>query len=79
MPTKQRMPSRKYYLSSQHELKLNYYEKYYRGSCETTFKKQFANHKESFDNEQYKNETELSKEVWNLKVGLSRSRKFLSN
>ena len=47
--------------------KLNYEEKYYKGSCETTFKKQFANHKKSFNNDQYKNETEVSKEVWNLR------------
>ena len=47
--------------------KFNYDEKYYEGSCETTFKKRFANHKKSFNNEQWKNETELSKEVWNLR------------
>ena len=29
--------------------------------------KRFANRKKSFNNDQYKNETELSKEVWNLK------------
>ena len=42
-------------------------EKYDKGSCETTFKKWFTNHKKSFENKQYKNETELSNEVWNLK------------
>ena len=47
--------------------RLNYDEKYYNGSCETTFKIRFANKKNPFKNEQYKNETELSKEVWNLK------------
>ena len=47
--------------------KLNYDEKYHKGSCETTFKRQFANHKISFNSDQYKNETEVSKEVWNLK------------
>ena len=67
MPTKRRMPSRKHYLSSQYELRLNYDEKYYKGSCKTTFKKRFANDKKSFNNEQYKNETEFSKEVSNLK------------
>ena len=36
-------------------------------NCETTFKKRFANHKKSFNNKQYKNETELTKEVCNLK------------
>ena len=38
------------------------------GSCETAYKKRFANHKKSFKNDQYKNETELSKELWNLKI-----------
>ena len=47
--------------------KLNYDEKYYKSNCETTFKKRFVNHKKSFNNDQYKNEMELSKEVWNLK------------
>ena len=42
MPTKRRMPS-------QFELKLNYDEKYYKGSCKTTFKKRFANDKKSFN------------------------------
>ena len=49
MPTKRRMPSRKYYLSSQFELRLNYDEQYYKGSCKTTFKKRFANDKKSFN------------------------------
>ena len=40
-----------------------YDKKCYKGSCETTFKKRFANHRKSFNNDQYKNETELSKEV----------------
>ena len=47
--------------------KLNNDEKYYKGSCETTFEKWFANHKKSLHNEQNKNETEFSKEVWHLK------------
>ena len=47
--------------------KLNSDEKYCKGSYETTFKKLFANHKKSFNNDRYKNETELSNEVLNLK------------
>ena len=68
MPTKRRMSSRKYYYeASLNSNKRNYDEKYYKGSCKTTFKKQFANHKKSFNNEQYKKETKLSKELQNLK------------
>ena len=55
------------YQASLNSNKLNYDGKYYKGSCETTFKKRFANHKKSFNNDQHKNERELSKEVWNLK------------
>ena len=32
--------------------KLNYDKKYYKSNCETAFKKVFANHKKSFNNEQ---------------------------
>ena len=39
----------------------------YVGLCDTTFKERFNNHKCSFRNERYKNSTELSKYVWNLK------------
>ena len=66
MPTERRIPSRKIYQTSLNSNKLNYEEKYCKGSCETTFKKRLADHKK-FNNEQYKNETELSKEVCNLK------------
>ena len=45
----------------------NYQEKVYFGSCETTFKKRFSNHKKWFNLNEYKNETELSKEIWRLK------------
>ena len=64
MPTKRRIPSRNYYLSSQ--FKLND-KKYYKCSCETAFKKRFANHKKSFNNERHKNEMELSKKLGDLK------------
>ena len=43
-------------------------KKNYKGSCETTFEKGFANHQKSFNNGQYKTETVLSKEVLNLKL-----------
>ena len=45
----------------------NYQEKVYFGSCETTFKKEFSNHKKSFNLNEYKNETELSNEIWRIK------------
>ena len=37
----------------------NYQEKVYFGSCETTFKKRFSNHKKSFNLNDYRNETEF--------------------
>ena len=45
----------------------NYQEKVCFGSCETTFNKQFSNHKKSFNLKQYKNETDLSNEIWRIK------------
>ena len=45
----------------------NHQEKVYFGSCETTFKKRFSNHKKSFNLNGYKNETELSNEIWRIK------------
>ena len=45
----------------------NYQEKVYFGSCETTFKKRFSNHKKSFNLKEDKNETELSNEIWQIK------------
>ena len=45
----------------------NYHEKIYIGSTATTFKKRFSNHKKSFNAQKYRNETELSKEVWKIK------------
>ena len=47
--------------------KPGYKDKIYIGLAETTFKKRFANHKKSFRYEKYKSESELSKEVWDLK------------
>ena len=41
----------------------NYQEKIYFDSCETTFKKRFSNHKKSVNRNEYKNGTELSKEI----------------
>ena len=39
--------------------------KLYKGICESTFKKRYANHKKSF-NENNKNDTKLSTEYWKL-------------
>ena len=41
--------------------------KVYIGNTSTTFKKRFRNHKKSFTNPLYANNTELSKYVWSLK------------
>ena len=46
----------------------NYQEKVYFGSCETTFKKRLSNHKKSFNLKEYKNERELSNEIWGIKI-----------
>ena len=45
----------------------SYQEKFYFGSCETTFIKQFSNHKKSFNLNKTKNETRLSNETWQIK------------
>ena len=42
-------------------------QKRYKGICETTFKKRYANHKNSFNLIKSKNDTTLSTEHWNLK------------
>eukprot|EP00745_Piridium_sociabile_P013986 TRINITY_DN2060_c0_g1_i4.p1 TRINITY_DN2060_c0_g1~~TRINITY_DN2060_c0_g1_i4.p1 ORF type:complete len:436 (-),score=96.63 TRINITY_DN2060_c0_g1_i4:282-1589(-) len=39
----------------------------YIGLTETTFKTRYANHKQSFKQERYKYQTELSKHIWTLK------------
>ena len=39
----------------------------YIGLCDTSFKLRYRNHTSSFRNERYRNATELSKRVWNLK------------
>ena len=44
-----------------------YIQKCYLGSCETTFKDRFGNHIKSFNHAKHKNDTELSKEVWEIK------------
>ena len=41
-------------------------QKCYLGSCETTFKDRFGNHK-SFNHVKHKNDTELSREFWEIK------------
>ena len=45
----------------------DYKERVYIGLCETSFKKRYANHRKSFNFEKYRNESELSKEVWKIK------------
>ena len=42
-------------------------QKRYKGICETTFKKLYANHKKSFNLINSKNDTNLSVEYWTLK------------
>ena len=39
----------------------------YIGLCDTTFKERYRNHTCSFRNERYRNVTELSKHIWDLK------------
>ena len=45
----------------------NYQEKLYFGTCEATFKKRFSSHNKSFNLHEYKNETELSNEILQIK------------
>ena len=47
-----------------------YKQKCYLGSCETTFKYRFGNHKKSFNHLKHKNDTELSKEFWESKSAM---------
>ena len=42
-------------------------QKYYLGSCETTFKDRFGNHKKSFNHSKHENDTKLSKNFWEIK------------
>ena len=51
------------------------YTKIYKGICETTFKKRYANHKKSFNVPTYKNDTKLSTEYLVLKTS-SLTRKY---
>ena len=41
--------------------------KVYKGITELKFKARYANHKKAFNNDKYKKDSELSKEVWRLK------------
>ena len=45
-----------------------YKPKLYKGSCKTSFKKSYSNHKKSFKVPFYKHYTKLSTEYWNLKM-----------
>jgi hypothetical protein len=52
-------------------------DKHYFGATETSFKKRFANHKESFAKESKSSATTLSKHIWDLKgKGLPHSIKW---
>ena len=46
----------------------NYKPKLYKGSCETSFKRHYSNHKKSFNVPSYRYDTKLSTEYWNLKM-----------
>ena len=46
----------------------NYKPKLYKGSCETSFKKCYSNHKKYFNIPLYKHDTKLSTEYSNLKM-----------
>ena len=45
----------------------NYKTTCYKGISSTVFKSRYGNHKMSFNNVRYRNDTELSKEVWKIK------------
>ena len=61
------MPHIATYLSSDVTNNLDDEYKFCLGLSETTFKKQYGNHKSSFKNENSKNSTELSKYIWSLR------------
>ena len=42
-------------------------KKFYLGVSETPFKERFRNHKKEFAHKKYRNSTELSKYIWQLK------------
>ena len=44
-----------------------YKPKCYLGSCEAAFKDRFGNHRKSLNHVKHKNDTELSKEFWEIK------------
>ena len=46
----------------------NYKPKLHKGSCETSLKKRYSNHKKSFNVPLYKLDTKLSRQYWNLKM-----------
>ena len=46
----------------------NFQTKIYYGISETKFKTRFSKHKKSFNHEKHKNYTQLSNELWNIKV-----------
>ncbi len=44
-----------------------YGERIYKGITYNVFKTRLGNHEKDFRNRAYKDETELSKEIWNIK------------
>ena len=46
----------------------NYKPKLHKGSCETSLKKRYSNHKKSFNVPLHKLDTKLSRQYWNLKM-----------
>ena len=56
-----------------------YKQKYYLGSYETTFKDWFGNHKRSFNHVKHKNDTELSKEFWEVKKRNGTPKNYMKN
>ena len=71
--TPERCPLNRYRLTNRIVYKVtvetvgNCVPKVYIGSTETPFKHRYANHLMSFKHEKYRNRTELSKYIWNLK------------
>ena len=46
---------------------MNYGIKTYKGITEPKFELRYGNHKKAFNHYQYRTNTELSKELWNVK------------
>ena len=46
----------------------DYKENIYKGLCEKTFKLRYAEHKNTFNYQKYKNDMELANELWEIKL-----------